>query len=101
MSPVALIETIRMLILMHDPPNDVISYNDIGVTFLQAHGYDPEDKRHVSYKAHRESSEHDIVFELRGPLHGQRVASKQWYQTLASWLCDRVSLSVRMSLVCS
>jgi hypothetical protein len=87
MSPVAFIDTIRMLILMNGPKSDLISTNDVSVAFLQANGFDPNDKRYVSYKAFKEASEY--VFELCGPLYGQRIASKQWYSTIASWLCDR------------
>jgi len=76
-----------MLILMNGPATDIISTNDITVAFLQAHGFDPSDQRFVSYKAYKEAAEH--VFQLCGPLYGQRVASKQWYCTLATWLCDR------------
>ena len=87
MSPVAFIDTIRMLILMNGPVSDIISSNDVSVAFLQANGFDINDKRYVSYKAYKEATE--FVFELCGPLYGQRVASKQWYCTIAEWLCDR------------
>ena len=87
MSPVAFIDTIRMLILMNGPATDVISTNDVSVAFLQAHGFDESDKRFVSYKMYKESAE--MIFQLCGPLYGQRVASKQWYYTIATWLCDR------------
>jgi hypothetical protein len=87
MSPVAFIDSIRMLILMNGDKSDIISTNDIKVAFLQAHGFDPDDKRYVSYKAYKQAAEH--VFELCGPLYGQRVASKQWYRTIAAWLCNR------------
>ena len=87
MSPVAFINTIRMLILMHGPATDMISVNDISVAFLQAHGFDPNDKRYVSYKAYKEAMEH--IFELCGPLYGQRVASRKWYETISTWLCNR------------
>jgi hypothetical protein len=87
MSPVAFIDTIRMLMLMNGHWSDIISTNDVSVAFLQANGFDPDDKRYVSYKAFREANEY--VFELCGPLYGQRIASKQWYCTIAGWLCDR------------
>ena len=87
MSPVAFIDTIRMLILMHGPKTDLISTNDISVAFLQANEFEEGDKRYVSYKAFKEATEY--VFELCGPLYGQRIASKQWYCTIAGWLCDR------------
>ena len=87
MSPVAFVDTIRMMILMNGPATDIISTNDISVAFLQAHGFDADDKRYVSYKAFKEANEY--VFQLCGPLYGQRIASKQWYCTIATWLCDR------------
>jgi hypothetical protein len=87
MSLVAFIDTIRMLILMNGPKTDQISTNDISVAFLQPNGFDPNDKRYVSYKSFKDATEH--VFELCGPLYGQRIASKQWYNTIATWLCDR------------
>jgi len=76
-----------MLMLMNGNRSDLISSNDISVAFLQANGFDPDDKRYVSYKAFREANEY--VFELCGPLYGQRIASKQWYCTIAGWLSDR------------
>ena len=72
MSPVAFVDTIRMMILMNGPATDVISTNDISVAFLQAHGFDADDKRYVSYKAFKEANEY--VFQLCGPLYGQRIA---------------------------
>jgi hypothetical protein len=93
MSPVAFIDTIRMLVLMHGHKDDVISTNDVSVAFLQAHGFNPDDKRFVSYKMYKEGIEH--LFQLCGPLYGQRVASKQWYLTIATWLCDRGFIQAR------
>ena len=93
MSPVAFIDTIRMLILMHGHKDDIISTNDVSVAFLQAHGFNPDDKRFVSYKMYKEGIEH--LFQLCGPLYGQRVASKQWYLTIATWLCDRGFIQAR------
>ena len=55
------------------------------------HSGGPEDdKRYVSYTAYKGAVEHDIVLRLHasGCLYGQKCASKQFYCTLATWLCD-------------
>ena len=64
----------------------VISTNDVSVAFLQANGFDESDKRYVSYTAYKGAVEHTL--RLHGCLYGQRCASKEWYCTLAAWLCD-------------
>ena len=85
-SPVAFLESVRMLVFMAGLATDVISINDVSVAFLQAHGFADDDERYVSYTAYRGAVEN--VLRLHGCLYGQKCASKQWYCTLASWLCD-------------
>ena len=97
MSPVAFIDTIRMLFLMHGPKSDLISTNDVSVAFLQAHGFDPNDKRYVSYKAFKEASEH--VFELCGPLYGQRMQANSGTVLLLVGSATGVLFKLRMNLV--
>jgi hypothetical protein len=80
-------DSIRMLLFMPGHPDELISINDVSVAFLQSDGFDEDDVRFVSYKAYKEAVEH--LFRLYGPLYGQRCASKQWYITLATWLCDQ------------
>jgi hypothetical protein len=83
-SPVAYLESIRMLVYMAG--GGVISINDVSVAFLQADAFSENDVRYVSYTAYKGSVEH--ILRLHGCLYGQKCASKQWYCTLATWLCD-------------
>ena len=85
-SPVAYLESIRMMLFMCGCVGDCLSINDISVAFLQADEFDQEDKRYVSYTAYKGAVEH--ILRLHGCLYGQKCASKQFYCTLATWLCD-------------
>jgi hypothetical protein len=76
-----------MLFFIAGLASDVISTNDVAVAFLQAIGFAQNDARYVSYKAHREATEH--LFRLHGPLYGQRCASEKFYLTMAGWLADQ------------
>ena len=84
-SPVAYLESIRMLVFMAGL-GDVISINDVSVAFLQADEFEQDDVRYVSYTAYKGAVEQ--VLRLHGCLYGQRCASKMWYCTLATFLCD-------------
>ena len=55
-------------------------------SFLQADEFPKEDKRYVSYTVYKGAVEH--ILRLHGCLYGQRCASKQFYCTLATWLCE-------------
>ena len=94
-SPTALASTIKMLVAMGfdvevdseaDPDDeDVITIGDISTAFLFGKEYSPDDKpRYVAYKAHKEARLR--VFQLMGPLYGQRDAGYRWWQTLTEWL---------------
>ena len=83
-SPVAFLETIRMLLFMVGSPDDVLSVNDVSVAFLQADDFEDDVEYYVSYKAFKEAQEH--VLRLFGPLYGQKCASKRWYITFAKWI---------------
>ena len=85
-SPVAYLESIRMMLFMCGCVGDCLSINDISVAFLQADEFPEEDKRYVSYTAYKGAVEH--ILRLHGCLYGQKCASKQFYCTLATWLCD-------------
>ena len=84
-SPVAFASTLRMLLFTAGLRSDVISVNDVSVAFLQSDSY-PEDQtpRYVSYEKYRKSVE--SIFQLLGPIYGQRAASREWYFTLSRWL---------------
>jgi hypothetical protein len=86
-SPVAFVDSIRMLFFMAGLATDVISTNDVAVAFLQAIGFAEDDARYVSYKAYREATEH--LFRLHSPLYDQHCASKKFYLTMSSWLCEQ------------
>ena len=59
--------------------------NDVSLAFLQSDSY-PEDQtpRYVSFEKYRKSVE--SIFQLLGPIYGQRAASREWYFTLSRWL---------------
>eukprot|EP00658_Telonema_sp_P-2_P060676 TRINITY_DN49520_c0_g1_i1.p1 TRINITY_DN49520_c0_g1~~TRINITY_DN49520_c0_g1_i1.p1 ORF type:complete len:823 (+),score=126.72 TRINITY_DN49520_c0_g1_i1:1202-3670(+) len=83
-SPVVGMATIRCL-LASMRVADVVSARDVSVAFLQSHGYNPDEpKRYVSYTAYKGAVEQ--VFQLLGPLYGQRSASRRWYETIVGWL---------------
>ena len=91
-SPVAYMTTIRMLIFMAglssslpEEIRHVLSSRDVSVAFLQADEFDSnEPPRYVSYKSWKKAATE--VYRLRGPLYGQRSASRRWYETIAGWL---------------
>ena len=75
-----------MMLCMCGYLGETLSVNDISVAFLQAGEFPKVDKRYVSYIAYKGAVEHTL--RLNGCLYGQRCASKQFYYTLATWLCD-------------
>ena len=67
------------------PGDDVISVGDISQAFLVANDYEPGDQtRYVKYQAYKGGPVR--VFQLKGPLYGQRDAGYKWYETLVEWL---------------
>ena len=51
-------------------------------------GYDASDHlRYVLLKEHREAD--DTIFQLLGPLYGQRSASRRWHKTFKRWLASQ------------
>ena len=73
MSPVAYPSTVRSLVFMGGKADDVLSSIDVSVAFLQSEEYGPGEKpRYVSYKPFPGAREY--VFQLRGPVYGQRSA---------------------------
>ena len=86
-SPVAKLSTIRSLVYRAGSKSEVLSIIDVSVAFLQSDLYGPSDmKRYVSLRSHPGSPVH--VFELRGPIYGQRSAPRAWNKTLTKWLTD-------------
>ena len=86
-SPVAYMGTIRAL-LAKSGKSDVISQRDVSVAFLQSTEYAADEpKRYVSYAAYKGAQER--MYELLGPLYGQRSASRRWYETFAGWLTSK------------
>jgi hypothetical protein len=77
-SPVAHPSSIRSFVFHAGPRGHVVTTNDVSVAFLQADKYSLDQAaRYVGYKAYRESVE--WVFQLLGPIYGQRAASREWY----------------------
>ena len=86
-SPVAFPSTIKSLLFMGGEADDIISSIDISVAFLQSREYGPDDPpRYVTYRPYSGGKEY--VFQLRGPIYGQRSASGEWYncKTVSGWL---------------
>ena len=63
-SPVAYLESIRMMVFMRGCLGETLSINDISVAFLQADEFPKEDKRCVSYTAYKGAVEH--ILRLHG-----------------------------------
>ena len=71
-SPVAYPSTVKSLLFMGGA-SDVLSCIDVSVAFLQSEEYGPDEKpRHVTYRPFAGAKEY--VFQLRGPVYGQRSA---------------------------
>ena len=86
-SPVANTSTIRSLVFCGGSSEDVLSSIDVSVAFLQSTEYgEDEPLRYVSYKPYKEAREY--VFQLRGPIYGQRSAPRAWYRTISEWMVD-------------
>ena len=89
-SPTALSSTVKTLVAMglispEDIDTNVISVGDISTAFLYSKEYAPDDRpRYVGYKAHKHAKLR--IFQLLGPLYGQRDASHRWWETLSEWL---------------
>jgi hypothetical protein len=96
-SPTVMASTIKMLVAMgidtedmyiETEDDDVISIGDISQAFLVADGYGSEDQeRYVKYQAYKGGPVR--VFQLTGPLYGQRDAGYKWYETLTAYLSDK------------
>ena len=68
---------------------DVLSSIDISVAFLQSELYGPDETpRYVSYKPHAGAREY--VFQMTGPVYGQRSAPGAWYSTVTQWLVQQM-----------
>ena len=65
--------------------DDVVSVGDITGAFLVADEFgEGEMLRWVGYKPYKGA--HMRVFQLLGPLYGQRDASYRWWESLSAWL---------------
>ena len=88
-SPVAYPSTVRSLVFMGGEETDVLSSIDVSVAFLQSELYGPDETpRYVSYKPYAGAREY--VFQLRGPVYGQRSAPRAWYSTVTQWLVQQM-----------
>ena len=96
-SPTVMASTVRTLVAMgtdeSDPDiageaDDVVSAGDITGAFLVGDGYAPgEMPRWVGYRPYKGA--HMRVFQLLGPLYGQRDASYRWWESLSTWLLQQ------------
>ena len=96
-SPTALASSIKMLVAMGVDPKDVdivtvdddiISAGDISTAFLMANEYGPDEMpRYVGYKAYKGAKLR--IFQLKGPLYGQRDAGYRWWESISEWLLEQ------------
>ena len=96
-SPTVMASTIKMLIAMGTDPqdmyilnedDDVLSIGDVTTAFLLADDFGPDEIfRVVGYKAHKGAKMR--LFQLLGPLYGQRDAGYRWWETLSKWLISQ------------
>ena len=88
-SPVAYPSSVKSLVFMGGESGDVLSSIDISVAFLQSEEYGPDETpRYVSYRPFAGAREY--VFQLRGPVYGQRSAPRAWYATVTQWLVQEM-----------
>ena len=104
-SPVTLLSTVRTMVFANDEVEDdsgydsgdendergergdeeVLSTIDISVAFLQSEEYGPNEKpRYVTFRPVRGGREY--VFQLLGPVYGQRSAPRAFNKTLVEYL---------------
>ena len=92
-SPVANLSTVRAQVFRDNTckvsgKQKVLSACDVSVAFLQSDPYDTSDHlRYVTFKEHRAAQER--IFQLLGPLYGQRSASRRWHKTIKTWLLSQ------------
>ena len=96
-SPTVMLSTVRTLLAMgtdrSDPDiacedDDVVSIGDIRTAFLLAKAFGLEEAaRYVALKAHKGA--HKRLFQLTGPLYGQRDAGYRWWETLCEFLIEQ------------
>ena len=96
-SPTVMASTVKTLIAMGtdelDPDiqtaeDDVLSAGDISGAFLVGDGFGPDERhRWVAYKPYKGAQLR--VFQLLGPLYGQRDASYRWWESLSAWLLQQ------------
>ena len=87
----------KMLVAMGTDPedkninkeeDDVLSAGDITTAFLKTEDYGPNEvPRWVVYKAYKGAKAR--LFQLLGPLYGQRDAGYRWWETLSKWLLSQ------------
>ena len=96
-SPTAMASSIKMLISMGVDPDDkdivimdddVVSAGDIETAFLVCDEYGPDEiPRWIGYKPYPGAKLR--IFQLKGPLYGQRDASYRWWESISEWLMSR------------
>ena len=87
-SPVASSSSVRSLLFKKGSKTDVVSAIDVSVAFLQSLEYDPNDTpRYVYHRPH--PSLPPQYYRLRGPIYGQRAASKAWFNTLVEFMVSQ------------
>ena len=88
MTTIRMMLTLFMAGLSSVAPSELrhaVSSRDISVAFLQADEFDKDDApRCVSHKAWEKAATE--VYRLNGGLHGQRSASRRFYETISRWL---------------
>ena len=107
-SPTVLPSTVRTLLAMgtdiSDPDidceeDDVVSVGDISTAFLLARGFGPgEAAKYVALKAHKKAVKR--LFQLLGPLYGQRDAGYRWWETLCEYLLEQGFVQSQNDLCC-
>ena len=97
-SLVAKLSAIRSLLHRAGSKSEVLSIVDVSVAFLQLDLCGPSGvKRYVSLRSYPGGPVH--VFELGGPIYGQRSAPRAWNKTLTKWLTDPECSTVLISMV--
>lgn len=91
-SPVANLSTVRSTVLSDEKCKVTggvkrLSSADVSKAFLKADNFDAGDHERFVYLREHKLAEQRI-FQLLGPLYGQRSASRRWHKTIARWLTD-------------
>ena len=86
---VATLNAVRCCIFRHDRRRCTLATVDICTAFLQSNKYEPDEPQRWITVRDPTQTKKTLLFELMGPMYGQRSAPVRWQTTLAPWLVSQ------------